>query len=416
MSSLNAAAFSAVFKRHYTREEVQLLTYRNRPLLALMEKDEEFNGDVLPIPIGYANPQGRSATFSYALANQNPTQYKSFNLTPATNYATVNIDRRTMLASEKAPIDAWLKARISETDNAIDTVANDIAIDLFGNGSGARSQIATNASYPVTGTTIQVITNRDIQKFEVGQTLVFGPNANGSGIRAGQAQVVGITRDVSTTGGLLVFQSALNGLITGVANGDYIFVQGDPTFKMTGLAAWLPATSRPTVGGGDNFFGVDRSADVVRLAGVYFDGSALSIEESFVQGLGVSNQEGGAPDYGFVNYRQWANLENALGSRIRYAEVDLPEIKFGMRGIQLQGPTGPVTILADRYCPDGLAYLLQMDTWTLYSTGPAPAIVDEDGNVLLRSASTDGFDIRVAAYLQPGCRAPGKNTVINLPV
>jgi len=416
MAGLNEAAFSAVYKHHYTREEVQLLTYRNRPLYALLEKDEDFGGDLLPIPIGYANPQGRSATFSNALGNQTPTAYKSFNITPTNNYATANISRRTMLASEKAPIDAWIKARVSETDNAIDTLANDIAVDLFGAGFGVRGQISTNATYPVTGTTIQLTNNRDIQKFEVGQTLVFSASASGTGIRTGQAQITAISRDVTATGALITFASALSGLITGVTNVDYIYVQGDPTLKLSGLAAWMPFTGRPTPGGGDNFYGVDRSADVVRLAGVAFDGSGLTIEEAFVQGLAISNQEGGAPDYGFINYRQWANLENALGSRVRYAEVDLPAIKFGMKGIQLHGPMGPVTILADRYCPDGFAYLLQMDTWTLYSTGPAPAIVDEDGNVLLRSAATDGFDIRIAAYLNLGCRAPGKNVVMALPL
>jgi hypothetical protein len=416
MSAMTEAAFNAAYKHHYTAEELQMLTYKNRPFYALVEKDEDFGGDVLPIPTGIANPMGRSATFSYALANQTPSNYKSFNLIPFYNYGTASISRRTMLASDKAPHDAWIKARISETDNMLDALANDIAIDLFQTGTGARSQIATNATYPVTGTTIQVLNNRDIQRFEIGQTLVFGPNANGSGIRAGQAQVVGITRDVSTSGGLLVFGGNLNALITSPANGDYIFVQGDPTLKMPGLLGWLPTTNRPTVGGGDNWFGVDRSADVTRLAGCFFDGSALTIEECFVQAMGIADQEGGAPDYGFVNYRQWANLENALGSRVRYAEVDLENIKFGMRGIQLQGPSGPVTILADRYCPDANFFLLQMNTWKLYSTGPAPALVDEDGNVLLRSQTIDGFDIRAAGYMCLGCHAVGKNLSGLLPL
>jgi hypothetical protein len=416
MAAMTEAAFTAAYKHHYTAEEMQMLTYKNRPLYALMEKDEDFGGDVLPIPTGIANPQGRSATFSYALANQVPSNLKSFNLIPYYNYGTASIARRTMLASNKAPHDAWIKARIQETDGMLDELANDIAIDLFQTGSGARSQIATNATFPVTGPTIQVLNNRDIQRFEIGQTLVFGPNANGAGIRAGQAQVVGISRDVTAIGGTLTFSGNLNALITAPANGDYIFVQGDAAQKMPGLLGWLPVTNRPTVGGGDNWFGVDRSADVTRLAGCFFDGSGLTIEEAWVQALGISDQEGGEVDYGFCNYRQWANLENALGSRVRYAQVELDEVKFGMRGIQLQGPAGPVTILADRFCPDANFFLLQMNTWKIYSTGPAPALVEEDGNVLLRSQTIDGFDIRAAAYLCPGCHAVGKNLSGLLPV
>ena len=73
---------------------------------------------------------------------------------------------------------------------------------------------------------------------------------------------------------------------------------------------WIPATA-PSAG--DAFWGVDRSKDVTRMAGVRFDGSSESIEEALIDGAALVAREGGQPDYCFMNFTSYAALEKSLG-------------------------------------------------------------------------------------------------------
>lgn len=404
-----ATAFAPALKVHYTRNRLMDLTYQGKPFLAMVNKDETFKGANLPIPCHYVDPQGRSATFSTAVTNNQPSGYISFILTRVSNYTVASIDRQTMIASDAAPIDAWVKARFSEIDAAIHALAVDMSHNLFRDSFGSYGQVS-NSSFAVT--TLTLVTARDVVHFEVNQVIVVSAQSNGTALRAGSLTISGIDRVAGT---LTTTQNLSTG-IAAIAQNDFIYIQGDATFKAAGLNSWLPFIgSRPVPG--DNFFGVDRSVDGTRLAGVAYDGSGQTIEEAIVDGLALLNQEsGGIPDVCFMNFRNWSNLEKALGSRVRYMDVKLEEVRFGFHGIQLNGPMGPLMVLADRSCQDDRAYILDMDTWTMFSAGPAPHIVDEDGTPILRNPNTDQFDLRVASYWQLGCTAPGRNAVVKLPV
>ena len=80
--------------------------------------------------------------------------------------------------------------------------------------------------------------------------------------------------------------------------------------KPSGLAAWIPSVA-PTVG--DNFYGVDRSIDSTRLAGVRYNGSAESIEEALVDASNLLAREGGKPEIGIMGFASFSALIKALG-------------------------------------------------------------------------------------------------------
>jgi hypothetical protein len=86
----------------------------------------------------------------------------------------------------------------------------------------------------------------------------------------------------------------------------------------------------------------------------------------------------------------------------------------GFRGIEIDGPNGTVKVLSDRWCPPKTALALQMDTWQLWSVGEAPALVEDDGLIMRRTPGQDSFFFELAAYIQLGCNAPGKNGLFNL--
>jgi hypothetical protein len=73
-----------------------------------------------------------------------------------------------------------------------------------------------------------------------------------------------------------------------------------------------------------------------------------------------------------------------------------------------------IKVIPDQNCPVGVAYLLQMDTWTLRSIGEVPRIIDIDGQKVRAESGSDSFTVRVGFYGNLSCSAPGYNVRIAL--
>lgn len=401
--ALDLTTFAAALKEHYTNDTVENMVYMDNPLLAMMTKYESFGGKNLPIPIIHGNPQGRSANFIKAQANKTNTVVKDFVLTRARDYSLASIDNETMEAS-KGDANSFLEAATTEIDGAINSAARSLAIAMYGTGSGTIGQI--DAATTLSANTIQLKKAEDVTNFEVGMTLVVSATDGGGTVRTGKLVVTGLDRDLGT----VTVNANLSTAISTVASQDFISVEGDYDQKIKGLAAWLPAVAPSS---SDSFFAVNRSADASRLAGIRFDGTNSPIEEVLVKAASRLAREGGKPDVCFMSYSKYAELENALGSKVQYVDVKVnPEI--GFRGISINGPKGTIKIMPDQNCPQDRAYMLQTDVWKLYSLGKAPKILDADGLKMLRDSSSDSVEIRIGYYAQMGCRAPGFNAVITL--
>jgi hypothetical protein len=402
--SLDLTSFASALKAHYTSDRIENMTYKDNPLLAMMPKMTEFGGKNLPIPIITANPQRRSATFATAQSNTTTSVIKDFVLTRVKDYSFASIDNETLEAS-KGNANAFMDAATTEIDGAIHQLTRSLAIAMYRTGSGSIGQ--ANAS--VTGTSLQLKNADDVTNFEVGQELKFSTTDGGGTLKTGAVTVTAVNRD---TGELTV--DALTAIASGagIAANDYVFIEGDHDAKLKGLLAWIPSTA-PT---NTPFFSVDRSSDVTRLGGIRYDGSALPIEEALIGAIHRAAREGASPDVCYMNYSKWDELAKALGSKVQYIEeaVKSGEARVNFRGISVNGPKGPVKVIPDQNCPSDRAFLLQMDTWKLYSLGKCPQIVDSDGNKMLRESTADAVEVRVAYYAQVGCRGPGRNVNIKL--
>lgn len=318
------------------------------------------------------------------------------------DYALASIDNETLEAS-KGNANAFVEAATSEIDGAIHSATRSLAVSLYRAKSGSIGQI--DATTNVATAVIQLADVESVTNFEVGMVIEASTADGGGAVKATERTIIAINRD----NGQLTMDSVLN-TGTAWAVSDFLFVDGDYDDKISGLSSWLPS-SAPT--SGDNFFSVDRSVDVTRLAGIRFDGSALPIEESLISAANRAAREGGRPDHCFMNYSQYANLEKALGSKVQYVDMKVnPEI--GFRGILINGPRGPIKVIPDQNCPSNVAFMLQLDTWKLYSLGKAPKILDSDGMKMLRESSADAVEVRVGYYAQLGCTAPGYNVRLAL--
>ena len=114
-----------------------------------------------------------------------------------------------------------------------------------------------------------------------------------------------------------------------------------------------------------------------------------------------------------MNPLRYSELIKSLGSKVIYDVVrssDVAEVFFD--SVRVYTPSGQVSVVADPNCPTGVAYLMQMDTWKLYSLGMAPKILMSDGLRFLRTTAADAVTVRCGYYSQIGCTAPGWNARI----
>lgn len=396
--ALDLTSFDFALKEYYTDQRVERLTYKNKPLLALMPKFEEFYGDSLPVPVIYGDSQGRSATFSTAVTNKTSTKGVRFRLTRDHDYSLADVDNETLLASENNK-GAFMRAAVTEMDSAIHSLSTSMHIDMYRSGSGSRAQVASTSTV-----TLTLLDADDICLFEVGQELVADDNEPGTSLRTGSATVTGIDRDAGT----LTTDSNWTAQITGLTANDYLFVQGDPTAKIKGLSAWIP-TAAP---GATAFFGVDRTVDTTRLGGNRVTATGLPAEEQLIKLATRIGREGGSPDYCFCDFSYYEGLQKALGAKVQY--MDLKAGDVGFTAILVNGPRGPIKVIPDHACQSDRIYMLQMENWKFYGLGKAPRVLNTDGNMWLRLSSSDSVEIRYGYYGQVGCNAPGWSGVATI--
>jgi len=377
-------------------------------------------GKYIPVPLVYGTPQGRSANFTNAQTNQTAPQLASFFVYRVSNYQLATITNE-LLEATRDNAAAFVDESKLVMDTAFRNISNDLALDLFSSGAGIRGQLASISTGVITLGNTNTVVN-----FEVGMVLVtfsISGTTYTQSTGAALGYVIAVNRSAGT-----VTVSATQGGSAGTPSSwsssfPNIAVQGDISFgtissqnsfsKISGLQAWLPVVAPSS---GDSFWGVDRSADPTRLAGVRFDGSSESIEEALIDGSSLVAREGGMPDMCFMNFASYSALEKSLGAKVQYVDVKHEEADIAFAGIRIHAPYGPITVIPDKSCPAQTAYLLQMDTLKLRSLGKAPHILTYglEGLEGLRVGNADALEIRIGYYANLICNAPGWNCVIQL--
>lgn len=399
-------AADAALKQIYPDGKVpEDLVYKKNPLVALVNKFTEFGGELMKVPVIIGTSQGRSASFANAQANQTAANIAAFLLTTKDDYSIATITNKAMMA---AKTDAMAFVRNSKVviDGAMRVAVLSQASGGYRDGTGTIGQI--NASGLSTGV-ITLMNLPDVVQFEIGQTLQCNTTSGGTP-RAALGYVIAVDRSAGTVT-VSTSQGGAAGTPTSWGASEYLLVQGDNNAKPSGLAAWLPTTA-PT--SSDNFYGVNRSADPVRLAGVRYDASAQSIEEGLVDGLMLGMREGADISHYFGNYATYGALEKALGSKVQYIDLEGPA-KIAFRGIRLNGGDREVNVIPDRNCPSLRGYGLQLDTWTLGSLGDAPQILRYgDGLEMLRVSTADASEVRIGSYSNWYTTAPGWNVAFTM--
>ena len=398
MATLDTSSFAAALKTLWPQKRIAEIMYRNQPFLAAVPKDTNFGGANRVVAARYATPGSASHTASnpFTAGGAAVGKYAKWTVTRSSDFGSASLTGEVIKASQ-GDQNALISALDSEMKGLMHTLSRRLGVKLFRNYGGAIGQVASKST-----NTLTLTTTADVTNFQVGYTLI---NSTADGTSGSVGSASSVVTAVDRTAGTVTVASGTN-----FSANDYLFCAGDFGLSFYGLGSWLPTTA-PTAG--DSFFGLDRSADTTRLAGVrYSAGAGGPIEETLIDACVLVAREGGMIDLVVLNPIDWGNLVKALGSKV--IRTEFKTANFGFQALEIMTGTGPVKVVADLNCPKGYAYGVQLDTWTFASLGDAPMIFDLDGQQLLRDNGSDSYTVRAGTYGQLYCEAPGYNFVATL--
>lgn len=406
MSAITESDLDAAYKEMYDGQEMQDVVYDEfaRPFFTRLAKMEELSGDFYPLPVLYEDVGGGSCTFSTAQTNVAAMEMGVFQIDAADYHRVVQIKAKAL--RKITDVGAFLTKQKVKVDSMLRALANDIEKSLFRTATGLLANYTA-----VTGISTGVITltvASDAKLFSINDALKVAADeatnpVSAAGYVIAKDPEAGTITVSATMGGAAGTPTGWDG-----AGVDHIFREGDYTAandakRLHGLANWIPTSVSSAT-----FLGQRRDYNRNALAGIYStSGSLADIESSLVTAMAkLGDYFGGKPDTILVDYPLWALFAKELNLQVRRVVRDG---KAGVEPITILGPNGPADVIPCSFCQPNTAWILTLDTWKLYSAGPAVGIFDDDGNTILRVSNDDALETRAVSYPELGCEAPGKN-------
>ncbi len=408
------------------KDYMKNIVYSKNPTLAMFPKNESpdgFAGKYIPVPLEYGNPQGRSHTFANAQNQQTASDVISYFVYAVQDYQLVTITN-LLMEQTKSNAGAFVDEASRTLDNGFRNLSNNMAFELFYGGTSSRGTIGATPAPTLVGTTLSftLANSQSVVQFEVGMTLQNSATDGGAALLvSGAIDAVQVTSVNRGTGAIVA--TVVQGTGATFATGNFLQVLGDigiggsttiaGMLGLSGIAAWVPTIDPPAT---DNFWGVNRSADPTRLAGLRFNATLQSISEGLTSALALANREGAAPDLIIIDFVSYASLVNELGAKVQYVQLEHDEVEVAFEAIHFHSAYGKIPVLADRSCQPQTAWCLTMDTWKFRSLGKAPHILTYgmEGLEGLRVGNADALEVRIAYYGNVICSAPGYNMYVAL--
>ena len=408
--------FDAFLKEDYTKDKIDDLSKKDRPLYGRVSKEEDHSGDIYVHPVKYSNGQGLGATV--AKAQQGAQQSTGGNLAGKKwtvlfgDYTgSIEIGDKVIKASRNNA-GAFLRNQAEEIDGLYEEFGNAFSTYLFSNGG----QSVTPGGFTISSGVCTLVQADDVANIEVGQILVVSANDGSSSAHtlinsgADKGYVVAVNRNAgtftvsATSGGAAGTPTNWTGTMYGFRDGDFGGSGANRTFL--GLGAWIPASDPSAT----TFEGVDRTADIARLSGVRLttaEVANLNLEQrikKLVTRMRGRNFGPGPTDI-YLNPEKWQALADSLESR-GTREIG-GEAKFNYDSIKLAVAGKRLEIFADPFCPVNVCWALHMPSIKLAAYDKIPHVLNGDGLEMLRKTTTNDYEHRIQAYPAFCVSAPG---------
>jgi len=346
----------------------------NRPTLGMIGRDTEklksAEGfyETLKIAQAWAGGPGWGTGNTYHFTAQTVRWHVE---NPYAQYARMTFDN-LMLA--RTPTATLLDLQESESEDVKDNMLNTLEFELWNDGSGCRGRVTTLGGSEAT----RVLTLEDpsdVYNFQIGMVVFGRTSADGTGTEHTDAYKI---TDLNPMAGTITGVQLTNTGSEELADEDYLYAYGSAANYMPGIPTFIPA-SDPS----DTLFGVTRTGNPA-LSGWRFDFRAsisYTIQYAFAQ-MGRWVNHGKKRFVCVLSAMDWLALSQEREGRV--TEDPSAMQKWGLEGLAVRTPFGPITCISIPQVVDGRGYILDWSTWTLYTLGGLPHIRMEDGNVFQR--------------------------------
>ena len=383
---------SALFKIKYGKLSENVYNSAN-VLLGRVKKSYNFTGKQIlhSIPQSFAGGVG-----SGSLPTANTAQYAEAIIKAKKVYAVVEIDRESIKAA-MSDEGAFVRATKEVVQKGVESWMRNMSRILFSDGTGKLAD-GKDAGANVSGagsladpyilelaadTKDANIEERDLVNVDTETTnlevLEYDPATQTVKLVGSSATLAGLT-------GSGPFNS-----------GSALHMQGSKDNDPEGLKGVLDATSGSKYG-----ISVAR-----RWKSEQIDAASASISSALMNKamLSVEKKTGKTPNLIVTSYKQFEKLLNIFEDDKRYPIPNRAGVKdkngvvISFSGIQFMSTSGPVAVVAERFCEDDRMYFLNDNYIEIYHR-PDFGWFDDDGTVFLRKASSDEYEARYGGYLQ----------------
>jgi hypothetical protein len=269
----------------------------------------------------------------------------------------------------------------------------------MGTGNGVLATIASG----IGTATVTLTVAEDINNIDIGARVKLVSNTTLSPVvRGGEAVVTTVNR----ASGTVTISGNWNASFTGGADGDSIVrandqaVGGDNRVP-AGMRQWLIGGASP-----GTWKSLTRNDDPVRLASQVLDMTGLPMAEAIIDLESLIEIQGHDPALRLiVNPRDMRQVKKTLYGKVMFSGGGgTPTI--GFNGAKWEGNAGEIMTLKSPFCPKGNVFLKRMNTFSMYSAGPAPQALEDDKLQLLRLSTDDAYESRIGLYGDFGESAP----------
>lgn len=355
---------------------------KNRPTLSMLPRNTvklaqgNYFDETLRIANGFTGSPGWVEGNKY----YNPSQTVKWRVgDPYAQYGRLTFDT---LALARNPLGTLIDIKGAEADGVRDEMLNTLEFELWNDGSGARGRIETlGGTAAVRVVTLYSIS--DVYNFPYGATVYGSTTSTGAGTDHGDLYKV---TDLDPINGKVTL-TRVSGTANDLAADDYLFVVGSKDAYMPGIPTFIPSAD-PS----DTLYGVTRTANPA-LSGWRFPFKA-SISETIQRAFSTMGRWVNRAAGRFLvvlSTTDWLLLSMEREGRV-FEDPGAMQ-KWGLEGLTVRTPFGPITCVAIPQLPDGRGYIIDWSSWQLYTLKNLPHVVDEDGMTFVRMGidTPDGY-------------------------
>lgn len=381
---LNLSGASEALKRWYLPGLQYQLNNAN-PVLSVMERDRDsVAGDKVYMAVRFGRQGGiANRTDSGTLPQPNSRKTKQAIFDTKNLYARIQITDKTMRAS-RSNRGAFVSLLEADLEDALVDSKDALSRQIYGDGTGrlatctAQTSVNTlvldNVQYITEGMIVDIMASN--------ATIKSGGGYNG-GIGGGSREVLMVDSVANT---ITVSGAAVTTLAT-----DYLVVNGAAGLELTGFGSIFTADN--------TYLGIDRATN--KWWNATLQPAVGSLTEVKLQkgSDDVEKNAGGNTNFYAASYGVRRAYQSLLLNTKQI--VNVMKLEGGWDVLSYNGK--PFT--ADKYCPAGTLFGLDLSSFRLYELSDFNWI-DDDGSVLTRVADKPIWEATLAKYCEIATNKP----------